>query len=176
MAEQDAQSPAERAPAAAAVPAPRARVAAAPSSGRLGSAMRASFGTSPGGSGRKKPPLRVRRARRLVVLAALALGTLIAAIAAGGLLHRRQHRRRYRPDLLHPSPSPDRHANGRRTCSPREARPGRAPGVGAGLRAGAGEPARRVECTGRREPLAEPYESPTPLRRRRRVRGGRVRG
>lgn len=85
MAEQVAQSPTERAPAAAAVPAPRVRVAAAPSSGRLGGAMRASFGTSPGGSGRKKTPLRVRRSRRLVGLAALALGTLIVAIAAGGL-------------------------------------------------------------------------------------------
>jgi hypothetical protein len=82
MAEQDAQFPAEDRVYAAS--APRARVAAAPSSGRLGNAMRNSFGT--GGSGRKKPPLHVRRARRLVVLAALALGTLIAAIASGGLL------------------------------------------------------------------------------------------
>jgi hypothetical protein len=87
MAEQDAQSPAESRVLAAS--APRARVAAAPSSGRLGSSVRASFGTGPKGSGesgRKKPPLRVRRARRLVVLAALALGTLIAAVASGGLL------------------------------------------------------------------------------------------
>ncbi len=84
MAEQDAQSPVEARVSAA--PAPRARVAAAPSSGRLGSTVRASFGTGPEGSGRKKPPLRVRRARRLVLLAALALGTLIAAIASGGLI------------------------------------------------------------------------------------------
>lgn len=84
MAEQDEQFPAEsRVPAASA---PRARVAAAPSSGRLRSSVRASFGTGPDGSGRKKPPLHVRRARRLVVLAALALGTLIAAIASGGML------------------------------------------------------------------------------------------
>ncbi|HEX4018571.1 MAG TPA: hypothetical protein VHX15_17670 [Frankiaceae bacterium] len=82
MAEQDAQSP-EQTPVYAS--APRARVAAAPSSGRLGSSVRASFGTGPKGSGRKKPALRVRRARRLVGLAALALGTLIAAIAGGGL-------------------------------------------------------------------------------------------
>jgi hypothetical protein len=84
MAEQDAQFPAE-APVVAAS-APRARVAAAPSSGRLGTSVRNTFGTGPKGSERKKPPLRVRRARRLVVLAALALGTLIAAIASGGLL------------------------------------------------------------------------------------------
>jgi hypothetical protein len=82
MAEQDAQFPAEDRVYSAS--APRARVAAAPSSSRLSNAMRNSFGT--GGSGRKKPPLHVRRARRLVVLAALALGTLIAAIASGGLL------------------------------------------------------------------------------------------
>jgi hypothetical protein len=84
MAEQDVQSPAESPSYAA--PAPRARVAAAPSSGRLGSSVRATFGTGPSDSGRKKPPLRVRRARRLVVLAALALGTLIAAIVSGGML------------------------------------------------------------------------------------------
>ncbi len=84
MAEQDAHSPTESRVLAAS--APRARVAAAPSSGRLGSSVRASFGTGPKGSGRKKPPLRVRRARRLVVLAALALGTLLAAIISGGLL------------------------------------------------------------------------------------------
>ncbi len=82
MAEQDAQYPAEDRVYAAS--APRARVAAAPSSSRLSNAMRNSFGT--GGSGRKKPPLHVRRARRLVVLAALALGTLIAAIVSGGLM------------------------------------------------------------------------------------------
>ncbi len=84
MAEHDAHSPAEDR--AYAVSAPRARVAAAPRSGRLGNAMRSSFGTGSDGSGRKKPPLPVRRARRLVILAALALGTLIAAIAIGGLL------------------------------------------------------------------------------------------
>ncbi len=87
MAEQDAQTPAESR--VFATPAPRARVAAAPSSGRLRTSVRASFGTGAkgsDGSGRKKPPLRVRRARRLVVLAALALGTLIAAIATGGLM------------------------------------------------------------------------------------------
>jgi hypothetical protein len=83
MSEHEAQSPAEdRAYAASA---PRARVAAAPRSSRLSNAMRNSFGTGDG-SGRKKPPLHVRRARRLVTLAALALGTLIAAIASGGLL------------------------------------------------------------------------------------------
>jgi hypothetical protein len=87
MAEQDAQSPVKaRVSGPSLAPAPRARVAAAPSSGRLGSTVRASFGTGPDGSGRKKPPIRVRRARRLVVLAALALGTLIAAIASGGLI------------------------------------------------------------------------------------------
>jgi hypothetical protein len=85
MAEQVAQPPTERVQTTGGAPAPRVRVAAAPSSGRLGGAMRASFGTGPGGSGRKKPPIRVRRARRLVGLAALALGTLIVAIAAGGL-------------------------------------------------------------------------------------------
>jgi hypothetical protein len=84
MAEQDAQAPGEDV--VYATSAPRARVAAAPSSGRLSGAMRSSFGTGPKGSGRKKPPLHVRRARRLVVLAALALGTLIAAIVSGGLL------------------------------------------------------------------------------------------
>jgi hypothetical protein len=85
MAEQDGQSPAESSYGASA---PRARVAAAPSSGRLGSSVRSTFGAGPKGSGsaRKKPPLRVRRARRLVVLAALTLGTLIAAIFAGGML------------------------------------------------------------------------------------------
>jgi hypothetical protein len=82
MAEQDAQSPEEDVVYAAS--APRARVAAAPSSGRLSAAMRSSFGTGPKGS-RKKPPLHVRRARRLVLLAALALGTLIAAIVGGEL-------------------------------------------------------------------------------------------
>jgi hypothetical protein len=87
MAEQDEQYPVESPVAtASAASAPRTRVAAAPSSGRLGSSVRASFGTGPKGSGRTKPALRVRRARRLVILAALALGTLIAAIAAGGLL------------------------------------------------------------------------------------------
>ena len=90
MAEQVVHSPAESR--VSATSAPRTRVAAAPSSGRLRKSVRASFGTGAkgsggsGGSGRKKPPLRVRRARRLVVLAALALGTLIAAIASGGLL------------------------------------------------------------------------------------------
>jgi hypothetical protein len=83
MVEQDVNSPATERVATAA--APRVRVAAAPSSGRLGGAVRASFGTGPKGSD-KKPALRVRRARRLVVLAALALVTLLAAIAAGGLL------------------------------------------------------------------------------------------
>ncbi len=85
MAEQVAQSPTERISAPTAGSAQRTRVAAAPSSGRLSGAMRAGFGTGSGGSDRKKPPLRVRRARRLVGLAALALGTLIVAIFAGGL-------------------------------------------------------------------------------------------
>jgi hypothetical protein len=84
MAEQDAQFPLEARVSTAS--APRARVAAAPSSGRLGTSVRNTFGTGPKGSERKKPPLHVRRARRLVVLAALALGTVIAAIASGGLL------------------------------------------------------------------------------------------
>lgn len=84
MEEQVAQSQAaERVSAAAA---PRVRVAAAPSSGRLGGAIRASFGTGPKGSGRKKPALRVRRARRLVALAALVLGTLVVAVLDGGML------------------------------------------------------------------------------------------
>jgi hypothetical protein len=61
----------------------RERVAAAPRSGRLGAA-RASFGLRPGGSGKKKPPLHVRRARRLVGLIVLAFVTLIVAIASGG--------------------------------------------------------------------------------------------
>jgi hypothetical protein len=85
MAEQVAQPPTERVQVTGGAPAPRVRVAAAPSSGRLGGAMRASFGTGPGGSGRKKPSLQVRRARRLVGLAALAFGTLIVAVVAGGL-------------------------------------------------------------------------------------------
>ena len=88
MDQQLAQSPAEDWAAAvpAAVPAaPRVRVAAAPSSGRLGGAVRASFGTGPKGSGREKPTIQVRRARRLVALAALAFITLIVAILAGGL-------------------------------------------------------------------------------------------
>ena len=85
MDQQVAQSPAEERVSAAVPPAaPRVRVAAAPSSGRLGGAVRASFGTGPKGS-RKKPTLRVRRARRLVALATLAIITLIIAIFAGGL-------------------------------------------------------------------------------------------
>jgi hypothetical protein len=86
MAEHDAES--ETYERVAAVPM-RARVAAAARSQRIGHAMRESFGTAghgSRGSGRQKPPIRVRRARRLVALAVLALGTLVAAIAAGGLL------------------------------------------------------------------------------------------
>jgi hypothetical protein len=83
MAEQDAKSStAERVTAAAA---PRVRVAAASASGRLGGAVRASLGTGPKGSGRKRTPLRVRRARRLILLGAFALATLLGAIAAGGM-------------------------------------------------------------------------------------------
>ena len=84
MVEQDVE-PQER---VAAAPV-RTRVAAAATSGRLGTAVRASFGTgpagNPGSTGREKPPLRVRRARRLVTLAVLALVTLVVAVAAGGL-------------------------------------------------------------------------------------------
>jgi hypothetical protein len=86
MAEHDSDS--ETYERVAAVPM-RARVAAAARSQRFGHAMRESFGTAgrgSRGSGRQKPPIRVRRARRLVALAVLALGTLVAAIAAGGLL------------------------------------------------------------------------------------------
>lgn len=84
MDDQSAQAPAEQRVSAAV---PRGRVAAAPSSGRLGSAVRASFGTGSKGSRptRKKPALRVRRARRLVALAVLAFVTLVIAIVAGGL-------------------------------------------------------------------------------------------
>src|ERR1700712_4921374 len=61
-------------PSASSAPAaPQVRVAAAPSSGRLGGAVRASFGTGPKGSGRKKPPLRVRRGRGPVTTAPLPL-------------------------------------------------------------------------------------------------------
>ncbi len=61
----------------------RARVAAASRSGRLGGAVRASLGQTPK-EPRKKPPLRIRRARRLVALAALSLLMLIITIVAGG--------------------------------------------------------------------------------------------
>ncbi len=85
MAVQDEQIT-ETAPAQKASPvASRERVAAAPSSGRLSTAVRATMGTGPK-EPRKKQPLRVRRARRLVALAAIALGTLIAAIFMGGAL------------------------------------------------------------------------------------------
>lgn len=80
MAEQEAVTQVTQAQAAS-----RERVAAAPSSGRLGGAARATFGQRPQGGGRKKPPLHVRRARRLVGLILLAVVTLIIAIASGGL-------------------------------------------------------------------------------------------
>jgi hypothetical protein len=65
----------------------RARVAAAATSGKLSGAVRASLGHMPkGGPERKTKPLRVRRARRLVGLAALAFVTLILAIVASPLL------------------------------------------------------------------------------------------
>ncbi len=65
------------------VAATRARVAAA-SRSRLGGAMRASFGHEPGKPARQKPPLRIRRARRLVALGVVALVTLMIAIVSGG--------------------------------------------------------------------------------------------
>ena len=131
MAEQDAQFPAE-APVVAAS-APRARVAAAPSSGRLGSSVRSTFGTGPKGSERKKPPLRVRRARRLVVLAALALGTLIAAIVERRAAHRRQRHLRHRPHRVRASP-PQRRPRPHRPSRPREARPCGSDRLGRGSR------------------------------------------
>jgi hypothetical protein len=64
----------------------RARVAAAATSGKLSGAVRAGLGHMPqGGSDRKPKPLRVRRARRLVGLAALAFVTLLLAIVASPL-------------------------------------------------------------------------------------------
>jgi hypothetical protein len=87
MAEQDAASEEAyedeydemQAPVRAGV-ASRARVAASATSGRLSGAVRAGLGHVPKGPDRKKKPLRVRRARRLVGLAALAVITLIIAI------------------------------------------------------------------------------------------------
>jgi hypothetical protein len=65
----------------------RARVAAAATSGKLSGAVRAGLGHMPkGGPDRKKKPLRVRRARRLVGLAALTFLSLILAIVATPLL------------------------------------------------------------------------------------------
>ena len=65
----------------------RARVAAAATSGKLSGAVRAGLGHMPkGGPDRKKKPLRVRRARRLVGLAALTFLSLILAIVASPLL------------------------------------------------------------------------------------------
>jgi hypothetical protein len=86
MAEQDADFEEEfenETPVRSSGVASRARVAAAATSGRLSGAVRASL--SPKDPGRKKKPLRVRRARRLVALAALALITLVIAIVAGGV-------------------------------------------------------------------------------------------
>ena len=82
MAEQDAVMR-EEFPAAERVS--RVRVAAASRSGRLGGAVRASLGQDPKRPAKKKPALRIRRARRLVALAVLAIVTLLVAIVSGGI-------------------------------------------------------------------------------------------
>ncbi len=86
MAEQDAVMREEfPTPERVSAAAPQGRVAAASRSGRLGGAVRASLGQDPKRPARKKPTLRIRRARRLVSLAAIALVTLLVAVLSGGL-------------------------------------------------------------------------------------------